>query len=176
MPSGSKAHIFADDGANQRERALRLRATARDLIEMAEQLDGVAPATGGKRDGPVSDHRYLTDLIARSLYRDRRLRGDIFPCPRLFGEPAWDILLDLYIAQREGKTVSVTSACIGAAAPTTTALRYLNRLENLELVRRLGDPGDGRRALLRLSEKAIGLVERYLSESNIGRLLRDARQ
>ena len=38
----------------------------------------------------------------------------------LFGEPAWDILLDLYIANVENKPVSVSSACIGSAAPPTT--------------------------------------------------------
>ena len=40
---------------------------------------------------------------ARKIYEDRRSRPSIFGNEELFGEPAWDILLDLYIAHVEGK-------------------------------------------------------------------------
>jgi hypothetical protein len=69
----------------------------------------------------------------------------------LFGEPAWDILLDLFISAKQGKRVSVSSACIGAAVPTTTALRWLAVLESRGHIVREDDPADARRAFLHLS-------------------------
>jgi hypothetical protein len=51
----------------------------------------------------------------------RRLRERLLPAG-LFADPAWDMLLDLYAAEIEEQPVSVTSACIAAAAPATTAL------------------------------------------------------
>ena len=46
----------------------------------------------------------------------------------LFGEPAWDILLDLFIQRVEGRKASATSVSIASRAPTTTALRYIAML------------------------------------------------
>jgi DNA-binding MarR family transcriptional regulator len=88
--------------------------------------------------------------IAHSLYRSRRRRDGLFAAG-LFGEPAWDILLDLFAADADGEEVTVSSACAAAAAPKTTALRYIGRLERIGLVERRPVPGDRRRALLSLS-------------------------
>ena len=66
--------------------------------------------------------------IARYTYLMRRTRNAIFGSPDMFGEPAWDIPLDLYIAYAENKPVSVSSACIGSASPPTTGLRWLGVL------------------------------------------------
>jgi hypothetical protein len=35
----------------------------------------------------------------------------------LFKDPAWDILLDLYVARADGRGISVSSACIASGAP-----------------------------------------------------------
>lgn len=101
--------------------------------------------------------------LARRIYASRRQRGVIFGNEELFGEPAWDILLDLYIAQAEGKTVSVSSACIGSAAPPTTGLRWLGVLAEQGLVLREHDPDDQRRVLVRLTEKGTEAMDAYFS-------------
>jgi hypothetical protein len=62
---------------------------------------------------------------AKDCYRKRRLRGMMFESAYLFADPAWDILIDLFIASEEDQRISVSSACIGSAVPTTTALRYI---------------------------------------------------
>jgi len=69
----------------------------------------------------------------------------------LFGEPGWDILLDLYVATVQDRKISVSSACIGAAVPSTTALRWLNLLSERGMIERYPDPLDARRSFLRLS-------------------------
>ena len=91
--------------------------------------------------------------LARNMYALRRRRDSIFG-GELFSEPAWDILLHLFVAGAEGRVVSVLAACDGAAAPQTTALRKLRQLEDARLIVRAGDPTDARRAYVRLSALA----------------------
>jgi hypothetical protein len=55
-----------------------------------------------------------------------RLRSQHF-VPALFADPAWDILLDLAAARIDGRMVAVSSLCIAAAVPATTALRWITR-------------------------------------------------
>ncbi|MGB7418120.1 MAG: MarR family transcriptional regulator [Erythrobacter sp.] len=102
--------------------------------------------------------------IARRIYAMRRERNAIFHQQELFGEPAWDILLDLYIAESEGRSVSVSSACIGSAAPPTTGLRWLGVLAAHGLTERTPDPEDQRRILVRLTPRAIEAMDRYLAQ------------
>jgi DNA-binding MarR family transcriptional regulator len=91
--------------------------------------------------------------LARRMYELRR-RRDASLGQELFSEPAWDILLHLFVARAEGRIVSVLAACEGAAAPQTTALRKLRQLEEARLIIRAGDPADARRAYVRLSSRA----------------------
>jgi len=101
--------------------------------------------------------------IAKALYLDRRERARLFD-NALFGEPAWDILLDLR-ARYEGKDMpSSLSICAGADSPSSTGLRYIRALEKAGLVERLDDPGDGRRRVARLSEKGMRLIDRYIDQ------------
>ncbi len=102
--------------------------------------------------------------LARARYEARRKREAVFGNQELFGEPAWDILLDLYIAHAEGKSVSVSSACIGSASPPTTGLRWLGVLQEAGLVEREHDPRDQRRVLVRLSTKGVDRMETYFRD------------
>lgn len=104
--------------------------------------------------------------LARVLYAERRRRDRTFPCD-IFGEPSWDILLDLFIATGEGRRVPTTSACIGAHVPPTTALRWLRLLEGHGLIEREEDERDGRRTFVRLSKKGMDLVGMYLDGSRL---------
>ena len=105
-------------------------------------------------------------ILARRLHRERRLRDD-FLSEGLFGEPAWDILLDLFACEAEGRTVRVNSACIGAAVPASTALRYLSELERRGLIERSRDEVDRRGQYVQLTKEAhqhmVRLLERMLT-------------
>jgi DNA-binding MarR family transcriptional regulator len=91
--------------------------------------------------------------LARSLIRQRRLRSDFLPAT-LFAEPAWDMLLDLYAACYEGKPVAVSSLCIAANVPSTTALRNIDAMTRAGCLERRRDPKDARRIFVTLSESA----------------------
>ena len=111
----------------------------------------------------IQARRIANAEVARQVYDKRRRRTALFGNAELFGEPAWDILLDLYIAHAEGKPVSVSSACIGSAAPPTTGLRWLGVLAENELVLREHDPEDQRRVLVRLTDRGIAAMDKYFS-------------
>jgi len=102
---------------------------------------------------------------ASRLYRQRRRRGRYFP-GNLFAEPAWDILLDLYVARAEGRPITTSSACIGAAVPATTGLRWLTRLEEEGLVLRSSSAGDERMRLVVLSEAGFERMTALLSATS----------
>jgi len=101
--------------------------------------------------------------LAQLHYEKRRARDAIFSDPELFGEPAWDILLDLARAQAAGERVSVKSACLGSCSPSTTGLRWLGILEKRGLVERQEDPFDKRRAYVRLSKEGTAKLRKYFA-------------
>ncbi len=96
----------------------------------------------------------------RRMLRQRRMREQYFPAD-LFADPAWDMLLDLYAARLERQPVSVSSLCIAAAVPATTALRWIKTMTDAGLFVRDADPHDGRRIFIVLAEGACDALARY---------------
>jgi DNA-binding MarR family transcriptional regulator len=92
--------------------------------------------------------------VADFCHSARLARNKAFFDMDIFGEPAWDILLDLYQAHAQGQSISVSSVCIASRVPKTTAWRCLRQLEKLGLVGRTSDPFDGRRTFVRLTDEA----------------------
>lgn len=91
---------------------------------------------------------------ALQLYAIRRERSRFFP-DDLFAEPAWDMLLILYWAEMEQVRLTVSNVCEAAQVPATTALRWINGLEEEGLILRSPHPSDGRVFRLSLSRDAI---------------------
>lgn len=112
---------------------------------------------------------------ARRLIVERRLRDRLLNVPALFGEPAWDILLDLFVAYVDGKHVSTSDACISSTAPATTGLRYLKALEDRQMIERVRHQSDGRVVYIRLTDSAVAqmthLLSRYANEKPTQRML-----
>ncbi len=94
------------------------------------------------------------------MLRQRRMREQYFAAD-LFADPAWDMLLDLYAARLERQPVSVSSLCIAAAVPATTALRWIKTMTDAGIFLREADPQDGRRIFIALSDGANEAMARY---------------
>ncbi len=120
------------------------------------------PGLGYRGPGDGGDPPNVTPQEIRMAIRSRRLRGQFFQ-GELFADPAWDMLLDLYAAELERRQVSVSSLCIAAAVPPTTALRWIGTLHDAGLFERKADPTDRRRAYIALSVKAIEGMRSYLA-------------
>lgn len=104
----------------------------------------------------------INSLHPRQMIRQRRLRQQCFP-DTLFGEPAWDMLLELYVVDLEQGRISVSSLCLASAAPATTALRWLNMLVEEGLARREEDPNDRRRVWVKLSDDGRTRLRHYFN-------------
>lgn len=113
----------------------------------------------------------VTSLDIRKMIRMRRLRDKHFPSD-LFGDPAWDMLLDLMAARIDRRPVSVSSLCIASAVPATTALRWIKTMTEAGLFERRSDPSDGRRVFIGLSEESAKAMLAYFADMlAIGSLL-----
>ena len=112
-----------------------------------------APPGGLAPTGSAELVRRIID--ARS--RRRRYFGD-----ELFADPAWDILLELYALHCDQRRTSVSKLSIGAAVPTTTALRWIDKLHHDGLVEREPDPRDARRVWVALSDRGFRAMQSYL--------------
>ncbi|QEA14995.1 MarR family transcriptional regulator [Novosphingobium ginsenosidimutans] len=132
------------------------RAAPRPNSEVVSLEDRSARPDGA----PIDDSIRLRN-IAREEYRRRRSRGDYFD-EYLFAEPAWDILLDLYVAHVDEIRISVTSACLASSSPSTTALRWVAILEGQGLVKRTGDKADQRRTWVALTDLGVQKMTNYL--------------
>src|SRR5690606_396517 len=98
----------------------QLSEDAARIASVLASLSGEEAVGEGANDGeePVE----VDAAFVRGIIRARRLRDQFFR-GELFADPAFDTLLDLYAARLEGRRVAVSSLCIAASVPATTALR-----------------------------------------------------
>jgi len=125
-----------------------------------------AQAPGPRAAGPALASQ-LTDeelaAIAMSIYRARRRRSK-FLDPSLFAEPAWDMLLDLFVASASGRVVSVTRLCRAADVPDATGLRWIEMLESKGLVRRRSVSEEGHLRLVEISDHGFEAMSKYIRD------------
>ena len=104
--------------------------------------------------------------LIRQIIEARRLRGEIFGA-ELFADPAWDLLLELYLAHLEQRRLSVSALFKAGGQPATTNLRWLAKLERDGLAERVNDKLDARRIWVSLSPKGVDAMKRYFDEAAI---------
>jgi DNA-binding MarR family transcriptional regulator len=148
--------------------AARLRQLSEEVNRIASTLARLSsgPAHASGPQFPTAPQQELPELSAdtvRSVIRARRLRSRYFQ-EDLFADPAWDMLLDLLQAEIAQLRVPVSSLCIAAAVPATTALRWLKTLVDQGLFVRRADPHDGRRVFVELSPEASQALRRYFAD------------
>ena len=126
-------------------------------------MTAAAPALSVVANGPELDISRRRVATARQLYSERRERDCEFGrLAQVFRDPAWDIALDLFIEDEEGRSVSASSAAIASQTPMTTGLRCIERMTDAEVVTRVDDPQDARRTLVSLTDEARRMMVSYL--------------
>lgn len=123
--------------------------------EFGRPHDSAMPYETRGRNDDGSESR-----MVRALQTARR-RRDAFFDSELFADPAWDLLLELYAVHLEQRRVSVSSLCIAAYVPATTALRWIAKLEEDGFAHRSPDPLDARRAWIELSPEGVERMRGY---------------
>jgi hypothetical protein len=159
-----RRHKLHDHGVEGE--AERLRRLSEEVARIAGALAELSSSAKSVAHMPACDFAAIADAdtvdanMVRNLIRIRRLREQFFPRD-LFADPAWDMLLDLMAARLEQSRVAVSSLCIAAAVPATTALRWIRTLTEHGLFVRRADPEDGRRIFIELSDNAGEALAAY---------------
>lgn len=126
------------------------------------------PATqsGGPRKRSIGEDRSAAQSAIANARRERRRcqrRTSLFHGDAAFGDPAWDMLVELFIEQAAGRRVSTSSICIASGLPMSTALRLLRYLCDGGYLIREPDPLDGRRRFIRLGAEIAAELTRYFA-------------
>jgi DNA-binding MarR family transcriptional regulator len=149
-----------------KDNAARLRQLSDEMGRIASTLARLSSGSGSPAVKPNDDKSAAPEIDAetvRSVIRARRLRSRFFT-EELFADPAWDMLLDLLQAEIAQLRVPVSSLCIAAAVPATTALRWIKTMTEQGLFVRRADPHDGRRVFVELAPTASDAMRRYFAE------------
>jgi len=120
--------------------------------------------------GQPGTARPISAEIVRRVFELRRKREQSFPA-KLFGDPAWDMLLQLYAAHLESQRISITRLTRVCAIPATTVLRRLGSLTDAGLVTRSEDPFDSRRVYVALSFSGAEAMDRCFAASGLAAIL-----
>ncbi len=180
-PSGS------DHSAELQRITAQVALIAQKLAELSGEPDGeeyrphdAHDSVHGYRTQPAEPGRNLASArvsprlnadVIRGILRARRMRDDFFD-GGLFADPAWDMLLDMTVARLDGDNVSVSSLCIAACVPPTTALRWIKVMTDQGVFERAPDDNDARRVFVALSDTAYAAMEAYVAAVRTKGLLR----
>jgi DNA-binding MarR family transcriptional regulator len=148
--------------------AVRLRQLSDEVSRIAATLarlsTGPSQASRPIEVPKGEDAPAISAETVRAVIRARRLRSRYFS-EELFADPAWDMLLDLLQAEIAHLRVPVSSLCIAAAVPATTALRWLKAMTAQGLFIRRADPHDGRRVFVELAPQTSQTLRRYFADA-----------
>lgn len=86
----------------------------------------------------------------KGTIRRRILRRQLIGAPDLFGKRAWEMLIDVFIDELEGKLLAMSWVFVTAGIPMSSATAS-QRLVDEERLRRAPDHVDGRRSFMRLA-------------------------
>ncbi len=159
---------YGDTGVRDvgKDNAARLRQLSDEMGRIAATLARLSTGPGSPAVKPSeakSPSPEIDSETVRAVIRARRLRSRFFS-EELFADPAWDMLLDLLQAEIAQLRVPVSSLCIAAAVPATTALRWIKTMTEQGLFVRRADPHDGRRVFVELAPAASDALRRYFAQ------------
>ena len=158
-------------GREQNRSATTIVLDSHDLEEAKRLLELLSSAQNGAigSDRPANStseaigrRASLLDGARRAL-ADRQRRLATFG-KAMFGEPAWDILLWLYVLQfGERPTIGRLGELAGTSK--STALRWIDYLESQTWISRASHPTDKRSVFIDLTDSGRAAMELYLTET-----------
>jgi hypothetical protein len=123
------------------------------------------PGDRSRGDGPTRRAFRISPAPAwpgfEKLYSDRRRRDDYFP-GGLFGEPAWDLLLALFIALEDGRDLDLPKAYEAARVDPDDGPALVDKLVAAGMVVRSRGRYDKRRNTVVLTDQAVERLSNYL--------------
>ena len=105
-------------------------------------------------------------LIAALLHYElgaRALRCQMFD-PDVINDSSWLLAQELFAAHLKSEKMRTKELCATSGLPQTTVLRYLDRLQKLDLVRRDNDPEDSRVTLISMTDWGAYWMREYYGQ------------
>ena len=147
-----------------------MRRLAISLLRLSDSIDqGWSPDDLRSRYGMLSKAGRIEKMslilakvadleVQKTKVREHHLGKD------LLGNPAWNMLLELFQQFAGGALVSTKSLQLIAGCPETTALRVIDRLEDFGLVERQTSESDRRVTVIGLSREGLVKVGSVLQD------------
>ena len=154
---------------------LEMVRKGRAMIRAAENMGAVAhlgPAAGNARSvdfAAIPGHS--PEARAEAIYVGRRMRDSLFP-DGLFGEPAWDILLAVFLAHSQGKDADASEVLLECNVPKSTGMRVVALLIERGLIVNQTDDEEPNRVAL--STTALRAMRRFFEVTEGGVPVRTA--
>ena len=160
--------------ATKRDLAKSVTLSGRDLEDARRLIALFAEEEEEENQGTVSELARLAfarrptrqeqlGLRAREILTLRQKRAELFG-PSMFGEPAWEMLLQLYsMAGASRQSMSRLAQLSGTSK--ATALRWIDYLLDRGLIIRQPHPTDLRTAFVELTDKGREKLEAYLADT-----------
>ena len=122
-------------------------------------IPGDLPAAMTVKDATASP--YLAK--AETIYLQRRRRVECFPgAGELFQDPAWDILLHLFVAYERGEMQSMGSVAIASGVVAKVGQRWVAALTHAGLVRCTPNPRQSSLVCVEITPAAVEMMYCFL--------------
>jgi DNA-binding MarR family transcriptional regulator len=132
------------------------------LMKLLTEASNTAVVETGSEPGPIVISRVTLVEAARQEFEKRRRRSEVLP-DGIFGEPGWEILLQLYV-QQQGTRMNIATLTGSLNLPASTVLRWLNYLQDKQFIRREVHPTDQRSVFVELTTTATKALDSYFFE------------
>lgn len=162
MDKLSKRLSHSSKGIEKRALETEVRSLQTRLERTCDFSSNV-PSVQHRADSAEAERR------ARSIIRVRCGRAALFSSD-LFGEPAWDMLLELYATELADRVACVSGVCRDSGAPFSTALRWIKMLEDNGWVTRLPNHGSPPQSFLSLTDKSKSAMKRFFAQPELANL------
>jgi len=137
--------------------------TNADFKEIKAILHSLAVSNGESNNSKM----HINSAGLRDLeIKLRRMRNELFPVG-YFSDAAWDILLALDKAAREGRRYVVSDTGAEMGIPPTTILRYIAKMERDGYIQRESDPNDRRRTFVSLTSQGAHALDSTFDRTTI---------
>lgn len=108
--------------------------------------------------------------VVEYILSARRQRNAVFG-DTLFSDPAWDILLTLYLAHLRGERLATSALCFASGVPMSTALRHFEQLAAKGWIERIPDARHGRRVFIDLTDRGAITMRQWFIGTGASLLL-----
>jgi DNA-binding MarR family transcriptional regulator len=151
------------DDQSPRDAFPDLKRLGEELTELEQRLHEINKGLLEQSKGGALPVTFTDEASIRRLLKARRMREQQLGA-HLFSDPAWDILLEALAAEMGQKRMSVSRLCEACAVQPTTALRWINALDENGYLTRGEDPLDARGDWIELTAEGSVKLQRYLQD------------